>query len=79
MNIYRITFQNYHGGDSEEYYHNKENAFARLHELYEEGKARDEFEEEAGIESFSWFDATYNEHSTFVYYDECTLDDIFSD
>jgi hypothetical protein len=78
MDIYRITFGNYHEWSGEEYYHSKKNAFARLRELYEEGKTKDEFEEE-GIESFSWFDAEYNEYSTTIDYDECTLNDIFSD
>lgn len=75
--IYRIYLNNYQGEDSFELYHKKENALARYQELMEEGKICQEFCKEDS--SFSFFDAEFNEYSTFIYFDECELNSLFFD
>ncbi len=77
MKIYKITLNNYQGDNSIELYRKKENARARYQELMEEGKRCEEFD---GDEfSFSYFDDDYNEHSTFIDFEECNLDSLFFD
>lgn len=77
MKIYKITFNNYQGEDSIELYHKKENARTRYQELMEEGKRCQEFDRSEF--SFSYFDANYNEYSTFINFEECDLDSLFYD
>lgn len=82
-NIYRIHLHNYQGEDTTtEFYRNKQRAYERFNKLQQEGQQKDEFEEEEEentLEACSWFDSSYNEYSTYISLDKCSLDDIFSD
>ena len=75
--IYRITLDNYCGENITEFYHKAINAKRRFHQLCEEGKAYDEYEQDTT--SCSWFDPSYNEYSTYIDLEECTLSDVFYD
>ena len=82
MTIYRITLDNYHGETEIELYRNKANADKRLRELWCEAKRREEldwYDDDDKLHSFSFFDSSYNELSTYISYTECQLDDLFQD
>lgn len=82
MTIYRITLDNYRGETSIELYRNKANADKRLRELWSEAKRREELDwddDDDKLRSFSFFDSSYNELSTYISYSECQLDDLFQD
>ena len=79
MTIYKIILDNYRGENNVELYHNKENARKRFEELREEGMS-EECEEFEGDEfEISFFDANYNDHYTFINFEECELDSLFYD
>lgn len=78
MKIYYIKLNNYHGEDDIEYYRNKKNAYHRYNELFDEGKHKKEFKQE-NINSFSFFDSSYNEYSTYISLHECLLNELFCD
>lgn len=75
--VYTISLDNYHGETYAEHYFQKEHALARFLELQDEGKARDEFK--LCQNYFSFFDANYNEYSTYVDLTDSTLKDLFMD
>ena len=77
MKIYTISFDNYHGETYEEHYFQMKHALARFLELRDEGKTKDEFE--FCQNSFSFFDAGYNEYSTYITLTDSTLKDLFKD
>lgn len=82
MIIYRIHLHNYQGEYTTEFYRNRQKAYKRFNELYQEGQQQDEFEEEEEentLKACSWFDSSNNEYSTYISLDKCSLDDIFSD
>lgn len=84
MIIYRIHLRNYNGEYTTEFYRNKQRAYERFNELYQEGQRQtgqqpDDEEEENTLKSCSWFDWPYNDDSTYISLDQCSLDDIFSD
>ena len=82
MKIYRLILDNYQGESDVEYYRNKENAYKRVNELWDEGEQKEEFDwedEDGKLESFSFFDPSYNEYSTYISLEECLLEDLFSD
>lgn len=77
MKIYTISFDNYHGETYVEHYFQLKHALARFIELQDEGKAKDEFEFRQNY--FSFFDAGYNEYSTYIELTDGTLKDLFMD
>ena len=81
--IYRIELENYEGGYNIELYHHEENAKARFEELRAEAKNKSEFdsydENESYYYGFSFFDPTYNEHSTFITLTKCDYERLFED
>lgn len=77
MKVYTIHLDNYHGETYAEHYFQIENALARFLELRDEGKAQDEFE--CCKNSFMFFDANYNEYSTYISLTDGTLKDLFMD
>lgn len=78
MTIYRITLDNYCGESNVEYYRNESNAIKRFQELRNEGLSVEEFEQ-MEPNFFSYFDANYNEYSTYITFDKLSLDDLFED
>lgn len=77
MKIYTISLDNYHGETYAEHYFQMKHALARFLELRDEGKTKDEFEFDQN--SFSFFDAGYNEYSTYITLTDSTLKDLFVD
>lgn len=77
MKIYTISLENYHGETYVEHYFQKKNALARFHELQKEGKAKDEFQSRQNF--FEFFDANYNEYSTYITLTDGILKDLFMD
>lgn len=81
--IYRIEFENYEGEYFIELYHHEENAKTRFEELRTEAKDKSEYdeydEEENYYYGFSFFDASYNEHSTFITLTKCDYERLFED
>ena len=77
MKVYTILLDNYHGETYAEHYFQVEHALARFLELRDEGKAQDEFE--CCKNSFMFFDANYNEYSTYISLTDGTLKDLFMD
>lgn len=77
MKIYTISLDNYHGETYVEHYFQLKHALARFIELQDEGKAKDEFEFRQNY--FSFFDAGYNEYSTYIDLTESALKDLFMD
>ena len=75
--IYTITFENYHGEHFVEHYFQLQNALARFLELRDEGKDCDEFASKKNM--FSFFDANYNEYSTYISLTESLVKELFSD
>ena len=69
--IYKLTLDNYHGETFFELYNHKYNAEHRYYELRNENK--DTIEYEDGW-TFSFFNPSYNEDSTFISLSENTLD-----
>lgn len=82
IKIYRLILDNYQGYSDVEYYRNKENAYKRLNELWDEGERKEEFNwenKDGKLEYFSFFDPSYNEYSTCISLEECLLEDLFND
>lgn len=83
MFIYRIEFNNYEGESFIALYHHEENAKARFEELRTEAKSKSEFEsydeDKNYYYSFSFFDADYNEDSTFITLTRCKYEELFED
>jgi len=77
MKVYIISLENYHGETYKEYYFQKKHAFARFIELKKEGKMQDKFE--FYQDHFQFFDANYNEYSTYITLTDCALKDLFMD
>lgn len=77
MKVYTISFDNYHGETYVEHYFQLKHALARFIELQDEGKAKEEFEFRQNY--FSFFDANYNEYSTYIELTDSTLKDLFMD
>ena len=77
MKIYTINLENYHGETYVEHYFQKKHALARFRELQKEGKAKDEFQSRQNL--FAFFDADYNEYSTYITLTDGTLKDLFMD
>lgn len=77
MEIYKITFDNYQGENFIELYHKKQNAISRFKELKQDAQTKAEFDDE--INMISFFDHDYNEYSTYITFEECTLDSLFYD
>lgn len=77
MKIYTISLENYQGETSVEHYFQMKHALTRFLELRDEGKTKDEFE--FCQNSFAFFDANYNEYSTYITLTEGTLKDLFMD
>ena len=76
--IYQIYFDNYQGETFTELYHHKVNALKRMRELRREGKTHSEFNEQDNTISF--FDANYNEYSTYITLSNFnSIDDLFED
>ena len=75
--IYKITLENYCGENDIELYHKSTNAKQRFCELCKEGKGYSEYERNNA--SCSYFNPNYNEYSTFITLEECTLSDLFYD
>ena len=76
--IYKITLDNYHGEYSFELYRDRKKAYDRYTALWQEGCCQEEFKCEDS-DTFSYFDANYNEYSTYIMIEECKLDDLFFD
>ena len=77
MKIYTISLDNYHGETYAEHYLQMKHALTRFLELRDEGKTKDEFE--FCQNSFSFFDAGYNEYSTYITLTDGTLKNLFVD
>lgn len=77
--IYKIIFENYEGEYFTEFYHEKTNAYARFYELKLEAENKDEFEFDEETDEISFFDAGYNEYSTFIHLKTDTLENLFMD
>lgn len=75
--IYTITFENYHGESFTENFFQLKNALARFTAILDEGAEKDEFEHHDN--NFSFFDADYNEYSTYISMTEGIVKDLFSD
>lgn len=75
--IYTITFENYQGESFTEHFFQLKNALARFTALLDEGMEKDEFEHHGN--NFSFFDAGYNEYSTYISMTEGIVKDLFSD
>lgn len=75
--IYTITFDNYHGESFTEHYFQLKNALARFMALQKEGMSQDEFT--CYNDYFSFFDANYNEYSTYISMIEGIVKNLFSD
>lgn len=78
MNIYEIRFENYCGDFYSEYYKDESNARARMFKLWQEAQDKEEIEGDWN-ESFSFFDACYNEYSTDISLISRTLESLFCD
>lgn len=83
MFVYRIKFENYEGEYFIELYHHEENAKARFKEVRAEAKNKPEFnfhnESESYYYGFSFFDADYNEYSTFITLERIPYEQLFED
>lgn len=77
--IYKLTLENYEGETTFELYHTELAARARVYELAQEAKDKEEFDYEDGDTAFSFFDPRYNEFSTFIFLEETTLESLFMD
>ena len=79
--IYVIKFDNYHGETDFEFFHYKDNAKRRYNELLKENRDKDEFKYyyNNNEQGFSFFDADYNEFSTYISFVETSLNNLFSD
>lgn len=81
--VYVITYDNYEGDNFFELYHDKLSAEAKLYELRQEGKEQEEYKEDLYLENdgaeISWFDANYNEFSTFITLTKTDLESLFFD
>ena len=81
--VYRIEFENYEGEYFIELYHHEANAKARFEELRTEAKNKPEFdshdENENYYYGFSFFDADYNEYSTFITLERIPYERLFED
>lgn len=77
MTIYEIILDNYKGDATFELYHTETAARARMYELAQEAKDKDEFEE--GNDKFSFFDPCYNDLSTYITLRKITLESLFMD
>lgn len=75
--IYTITFENYHGESFTEHFFQLKNALARFMALWDEGMEKDEFAHNNN--DFSFFDANYNEYSTYISMTEGFVKNLFSD
>jgi len=75
--IYTITLDNYHGESSTEHFFQLKNALARFMALRDEGMSKDEFMHHDDY--FSFFDADYNEYSTYISMTENIVKNLFSD
>ena len=75
--IYKITLDNYCGENGMELYHQSINAKKRFRELCREGKGYDEYV--GNSLSCSYFNASYNEYSTYITLEEMELEDLFYD
>ena len=75
--IYKIALDNYCGESGMELYHKSINAKKRFRELCREGKEYDEYVENST--SCSYFNADYNEYSTYITLEELELEDLFYD
>ena len=77
MKVYTISLDNYHGETYVEHYFQWKHALDRFIELLDEGMTKDEFESRPNY--FSFFDAGYNEYSTYIKLTDSTLKDLFMD
>lgn len=77
--IYVIKLENYQGETNYEFFHHKDNAKLRYIELLNENKDKDEFEYYDNKQGFSFFDASYNEYSTYISFIEIPLNELFED
>ena len=75
---YVIEFNNYEGESFEERYRDESNAKARFYELWQEYKDYDEFDGTM-FEEFSYFDANYNEYSTYITLSSYPMSELFCD
>lgn len=79
MTIYEIILDNYKGETTFELYHTETAARARMYELVQEAKYKEEFDYEEDDDEFSFFDPNYNEFSTFITLRKTTLESLFMD
>lgn len=77
MKVYTINLDNYHGETYVEHYFQWNHALTRFLELRDEGKTKDEFE--SSQNAFTFFDADFNEYSTYISLVETALKDMFID
>lgn len=75
--IYTIVFENYQGESFTEHFFQLKNALARFTTLLNESREKDEFEHHGN--NFGFFDAAYNEYSTYISMTEGVMKDLFSD
>ena len=75
--VYTINLYNYHGETYTEHYFQLNHALTRFLELQDECKTKDEFE--SFQNAFMFFDANFNEDSTYISLVETTLKDLFMD
>jgi len=85
MKIYYIDFENFEGDTWFELYHNKEKAYKRYTNLRKASKKMEEFCDKIKFNihnernQFSFFNADYNEYSTFITIKQIELEDLFYD
>ena len=76
-NVYKIEFSNYMGQTFIELYYKGINAKKRFRDLCKEGKKYEEFEQDGN--ACTYFNADYNEYSTFITLEEVPLSALFYD
>ena len=85
MRIYYLNFENFEGDTWFELYHSKEKAYKRYTNLRAASKKMEEFCDEIKFNKnneknrFSFFNADYNEYSTFITIEQIELEDLFYD
>lgn len=79
MTIYKIKLDNYEGDTTFELYHTETAARARMYELVQEAKDKEEFDYQEDEDELSFFDANYNEFSTYITLRKTTLESLFMD
>lgn len=79
MTIYEIKLDNYEGETTFELYITETGARARMYDLIQEAKDKNEFDYQEDDDVLSFFDPNYNEFSTYITLRKTTLESLFMD